>query len=91
MRLVVVSIVGLVLGACFDASPEQQHADVLTAVCECVTSTPVALEQCKTRLDPFVDPTPSEECMDCVYTNSQTCSVLLDDCEDPCTVQQPQP
>jgi hypothetical protein len=90
MRLVVVSIVGLLLAAC-DASPEQQHADVIAAVCECATSTPFLFEQCKTEIDPFFDPTPSDECMDCVYANSQTCSTLLDDCVDLCSVQQPQP
>ena len=88
MRLVVVSIVGL-LAAC-EAQPEQQRQEVGTAFCKCETSTPFALEQCLEEVLPFVDATPTEECMDCVYLNSQMCSTLFDDCVDLC-VQQPQP
>jgi hypothetical protein len=82
MRLVVVSLVGL-LAAC-DASVEQQRRDVSTSFCQCEVATPFALEQCITEVLPLVEAEPSEACMSCVYANSQMCSDLFDDCAQLC-------
>ena len=90
MRLVVVSIVGLLV-AC-ETPPEQERADVLTAFCGCLHATPSAIETCKTdEVGPFVPAILSDECINCVYTNSGMCTDLFQDCADPCTEQPPQP
>lgn len=90
MRLVVVSIVSL-LAAC-EPSPEQERQDVSTAFCQCQVHTPLALEQCIDEVTPLVSSDPSDACMDCVYTNSQMCAELADDCFGLCLdFAQPQP
>ena len=88
MRLVVVSIVGL-LAAC-EVSPEQRAEDVCTAVCQCTFALPSQVDTCVDSCVPNVN-TVSDECLDCVYTYSQTCTQLFAMCEDPCQQQQPQP
>ena len=84
MRLLVMLWLCVVVAAC-DASPEQQRRDVSTSFCQCEGAlTPVLLDQCIAEVLPFVDAAPSEECMDCVYLNSQMCSDLSDDCAQLC-------
>jgi hypothetical protein len=84
MRLVGMSfVVGLLAVGC-DASPEQQRRDVCTAYCECETSTPLALEGCITDTCLPLLPSASEDCVSCVYTYSQTCGDLFDQCSSEC-------
>ena len=85
MRLVGVSMVaGLLLGGC-NQSQEQRQRDVCMAVCDCVENTPSAVEACIVDDCLPVLPPVSDACLECVYLNSQSCGVLLDECEDPCT------
>ena len=85
MRLVGVSIlVVLGLGGC-DIPPEQERRDVCTAFCDCLGGLPSQVESCITDdCLPDVPPTISDSCRQCVYENSQMCSVLFNDCLGPC-------
>ena len=87
MRLVVVSIVGL-LAAC-TPSPEQQARDLCTAVCECESASPTIVSACIEQCVPVVPTTLPDGCIDCIYQYSQSCSDLEAKCEPAC--QQPQP
>ncbi len=92
MRLVVVSIVGLCLAAC-EVSQEQRANDVCTAVCNCFTMVPAENEECVAECVDEAPPIP-DACLDCVYTYSQTCGALLEQCfeeDQPCDIEQQQP
>lgn len=90
MRLVVVSFVVLFATAC-DPSPEQAKRDVCTVACQCETNgLPSQVESCVEACVPQV-PVVSDECLECFYTYSQSCSDLERECEDACDQPQPQP
>jgi len=83
MRLVVVSIV-VALAAC-TTPPEQERNDVATAFCQCLHSAPAAIDACVTDdVLPVLPPMIPDDCLTCVYTNSQRCSQLFSDCVDLC-------
>jgi len=88
MRLVVVSIVGLLLGAC-ETSPEQQARDLCTAICNCMTASPALVEECIADCVPDVPVTLPDGCIDCIYQYSQSCSDLESHCEAACDPPQP--
>jgi hypothetical protein len=91
MRLVVVSLLGLVVAAC-DPSPEQQARDVCTAFCDCSSSSPARVEACIVEcVDDIQQITLPPACVECVYTYSQTCGDLFQQCieSDLCDPQQP--
>ena len=88
MRLVVVSIVAL-LGAC-ETPPAQEREAVATALCQCIHATAATVQECVMDVDPLLPPAVPDDCLTCVYTNSQMCSRLLAECVDLC-FQQPQP
>lgn len=80
MRLL--AILALVAGC--HMSPEQRERDVCTAYCDCVVS-PGMVETCITDdCIPALLPSVTDDCLDCVYMNSQTCSTLFNDCSDLC-------
>jgi hypothetical protein len=81
MRLVVVSFVGLLAAACTQ-SAEQKTEDVCTAFCDCSSASPAKVQECMGTCTQA--PSFSDACLDCVYTNSQTCAVLFNDCTDTC-------
>ena len=85
MRLVCAIVVGL-LAAC-DTPPEQERRDVCTAFCHCVTGTPFAEESCITDQCLPQVPAVSDECLSCVYTYSQTCGDLNNQCGATCFAQ----
>jgi hypothetical protein len=90
MRLLGMSIASallLVVAAC-EVSPEQRAHDVANAYCSCVEVTPSAIEECTDMLEPQLPPI-SDDCLQCVYQNSATCSKLLDDCDDICSQSTP--
>lgn len=71
------------LTACFfDNSPVQDAEAVATAYCNCLVS-PSMVDACIDDIIPDITPV-SDECLDCVYQNSQTCSTLINDCTDLC-------
>lgn len=91
MRLVVVSIVGL-LAAC-TPSPEQRATDVCTAICDCMSGLPSEVQSCTTECTDEVTFTIPDACLDCVYTYSQTCSDLFATCfvdQGPCDIEDQQ-
>jgi hypothetical protein len=93
MRLVVVSLLGLFAAAC-DPSPEQQARDVCTAFCDCQSALPATVDACIADcVDDIGSVTLPAECVDCVYTHSQTCGDLFTECiqSDLCDPEQPQP
>jgi hypothetical protein len=76
-------VLASVLAGCFEANPLQKARDVCTAYCDCIVS-PAMVEQCIVD-DCLPDiPPVSDPCLQCVYTNSQTCSTLFDECTDLC-------
>jgi hypothetical protein len=79
MRLVVVSIVGLLLAAC-EVSPEQRARDVCTAACDCVETTPSKVELCVTMCIAQAPAMIPDACLDCVYQYSQSCTNLFQQC-----------
>ena len=81
MRLVVVSLVGLLAAAC-DQSPEQRATDVCTAICDCTNDLPCEQQSCTTECIGEVTFTIPDACLDCVYTYSQTCADLFGLCFD---------
>lgn len=86
MRLAWVTVVVGVLAAC-DTAPEQERRDVCTAFCDCETGTPFALESCITDDCLPAVPAVSDACLDCVYTYSQTCGELFNQCLVSCFSQ----
>lgn len=86
MRLVVLV---LALAGC-TVPPEQRARDVCTAVCNCLEIGTSQVNQCITDCIPDIG-TVSDDCLTCVYENSQTCSALFQDCEQLCSSQQPTP
>ena len=86
-----VAAIALALGlvAC-TVPPEQRARDVATAYCNCVEVGHSAVDKCIEMLIPQI-PDVSDECLTCVYENSNSCSNLLDDCTTFCSPQQPQP
>jgi hypothetical protein len=86
MQLLWVTVVVGALAAC-DAAPEQQRRDVCTAFCDCETGTPLALESCITDDCLPAVPAVSDVCLDCVYTYSQTCGELFNQCLASCFSQ----
>lgn len=74
-------VVGAVAG-CFEESPLQRAQAVCGAYCECfVTNGQVdaCVDECVVEIPPVTD-----ECLDCVVTNSQMCTALATDCNDVC-------
>jgi hypothetical protein len=93
MRLVVVSLVSLLVAAC-DQSPEQRATDVCTAACDCTSALPGQVQSCITECIDDAPTTIPDECLECVYTFSQTCADLFTTCfvnDGPCDVSDPQP
>ncbi len=88
MRLVLVMFVALWAAAC-NVSPEQEARDLCTAVCNCTTASPAKAAECVEECTPEVPALP-DDCIDCIYTYSQSCSDL-DRCEPMCDQPQPQP
>lgn len=87
MRLVVSFVVLLAWGC--DTSPEQEARDLCTAVCRCQFASPAQVDACIEDCAPDVPALP-DECIDCIYTYSQSCSDL-DRCEPLCAQPQPPP
>ena len=71
------------LAGCFEESPQQRARAVCDAYCECVVTVgqveQCIVEQCLPALPPV-----SNECLDCVVQNAQTCSTLDALCTDLC-------
>jgi hypothetical protein len=84
----IVSALAMVVVAACTVSPEQRAHDVATAYCNCVEIGTSAREECVEMLVPQLPPI-SDECLECVYQNSATCSRLLDDCDDICSQSTP--
>ena len=87
MRLVVVSIIGL-LAAC-NTPPEQEARDLCTALCNCMTASPTLRDECVAECIPDVPAMLPDDCINCIYQYSQSCSDLEAHCEAACDVQQP--
>jgi hypothetical protein len=81
MRLLAVSLLSLLAVAGCEITPEQRARDVCNALCACVVpGSPSAVERCVVN-DCLPDiPPVSDPCVECVYTNSQRCGDLLDEC-----------
>ena len=91
MRLHGLAIAMLALGvAACTVPPEQRAHDVATAYCRCIKTGETAINTCIDMLVPDLTNV-SDECLDCVYTNSATCSSLLNDCTNLCDPQQNTP
>lgn len=88
MRLVLVSFVVGVLAACTQ-SPEQKAQDLCTAVCDCEETLPSKQTECVDKCVQTAPATISDDCINCIYTYSQSCGDLLPQCIDKC--QQPTP
>jgi hypothetical protein len=86
MRFVGVMFVALLMGAC-TVPPEQRSRDVCTAFCNCFTVGTSAVANCIEQCIPDI-PNVADDCLTCVYENSQQCSVLERDCNDLCAPQQ---
>lgn len=87
MRLVMVSFAVLLAWGC-DTPPEQEARDVCTAFCRCQTASPAKIDACVDECAGELPALP-DECVDCIYTYSQSCSDLtrcVPMCED---TQQP--
>src|SRR5688500_15424083 len=84
-----VAVIALALAGC-DVPPEQRSRDVCTAYCGCIESGNSAVAECVDECIPEI-PVVSDDCLTCVYENSQMCGSLLDDCTDICDPQQPTP
>jgi len=88
MRLVgtrgLVALVALgTLASCFEADPQQSARAVCTAYCECVV-TAGQVEMCITDDCLPILPPVSDECLDCVTANSNSCTSLDAQCTDIC-------
>jgi hypothetical protein len=86
MRLVVLFFV---LTAC-TVPPEQRAHDVCTAFCDCVEIATPQVDACVADCVPDLG-TVSDDCLTCVYSHSQMCGTIFDDCTDMCTSPQPTP
>lgn len=86
MRFVVLV---LVLAAC-TVPPEQRARDVCTALCDCTEIGTPQVDACITACIPDIG-TVSDDCLTCVYSNSQMCGTLFAACTDMCTSPQPTP
>ena len=80
ISLVVVSVMST---GCFEESPQQRASAVCNAYCECFVSAG-QVEQCVTEDCLPAIPPVSDECMDCVVANAQTCTALDAQCTDLC-------
>ena len=80
--LVALVAMSLLVG-CFEETAGQRARAVCDAYCECyVTAGEVeqcVAEECLPDLPPV-----SDECIDCVISNSQTCTALGSQCTDMC-------
>jgi hypothetical protein len=93
MRLhgMAIAMLSIALGvAACTVPPEQRSRDVATAYCRCTETGNTAVDKCVEMLIPAI-PNVSDECLDCVYQNSATCSALLNDCTNLCDPQQNPP
>src|SRR5262245_19879915 len=91
MRLHGIAIAMFALGvAACTVPPEQRSRDVATAYCKCTQTGQSAVDMCIDQLVPMI-PNVSDDCLDCVYQNSATCSSLLNDCTNLCDPQQNTP
>jgi hypothetical protein len=72
----------LLLAGCAGQSSEDRSRTVCTAFCECFT-TAGEVDACVDDCVPDL-PDVSDDCLQCVYANSQTCSVLENDCLPEC-------
>lgn len=84
MRLIGVSFV-LALVAC-TVPPEQRARDVCTALCNCVEIGSTQVQACVDDCVPDIGDV-SDDCLTCVYSHSQMCGSLFEDCDDMCTSQ----
>jgi hypothetical protein len=76
-----VLVLACLLAGCFENSPEQDARTVATAYCQCFF--PAMVDTCVDDIVPDISPV-SDECVSCVYQNSQMCSTLDDECTDLC-------
>lgn len=91
MRLTGIAIAVFALGvAACTVPPEQRSRDVATAYCKCIKTGDTAVSMCIDDLIPML-PDVSDDCLNCVYQNSATCSSLLNDCTNLCDPQQNTP
>ncbi len=81
-QLIALVAVGVMSTGCFEETPQQRAEAVCNAYCECFVSAG-QVEQCVTEQCLPDIPAVSEECMDCVVSNAQTCSAL-DQCTGLC-------
>lgn len=88
MRLVMVTFVVGVLAGCHP-DPAQQREIVSTAICDCSETLPSKVDACIAQVDPLLPPTVSEDCLNCVYENSQQCTELFAKCIDLCFPNTP--
>jgi len=75
-------LAGLLTGCFFDNSPVQDAEAVATAYWICIVS-PAMVDACIDDIVPDITPV-SDECLTCVFQNSQMCSTLINDCTDLC-------
>jgi len=81
MRAVAVAL--LLLVGCTDDDPAQRARTVCTAFCDCSQIggfVDVCIDNCTAKIAAVTD-----ECLQCVYANSQTCSALDSDCSSLCS------
>ena len=84
MRFHGIAVVMLALGvAACTVPPEQRARDVCTAGCNCTETGTANVNTCIDECIPTLTNV-SDECLNCVYENSATCSKLVSDCEDLC-------
>ena len=77
----------LVLVGCTDDDPVLRARTVCTAFCDCSESggfVDTCIDGCVMNI-----PTVSDECLQCVYANSQTCPALESDCTALCNGSTP--
>lgn len=82
-ELIALVAIGVSSTACFEESPQQRARAVCNAFCECAV-TAGQVEQCVAEQCLPIVPPVSDECMDCVVANSQTCGALDSQCTDLC-------
>jgi hypothetical protein len=85
-RMLWLVAVGLWTG-CFEAAPENRAQTVCTEYCECFAD-PGEVDECIVECVPDIPPV-SDECLDCVLANSNSCPALEAQCTDLCVGQQP--
>ena len=77
----------LVLVGCADDDPLLRARTVCTAYCDCSAS-PGAVDACIDDCVPDI-PAVSDDCLQCVYANSQTCAALQSECTALCSSATP--